>query len=161
MHKKGFTLVELLAVLIVLGVLATITTTVILNQVNESKNKLNSEQIKIVQSAAIEYGNNEGFNKKEGNTYKVYLNDLVLNGLVNPNLINSLDENIDFYITLTVQCNEVCYFSASDLLKDWKVFFSEYFYKIIYYLKHKVYNVFRRWLRYVFGFRRKSKTIKK
>ena len=74
MNKKGFTLVELLAVLIVLGVIATITTTVTLNQVNESKNKLNSEQIKIVQSAAIDYGNDKGLSKQNGTKHKVYLN---------------------------------------------------------------------------------------
>lgn len=117
MNKKGFTLVELLAVLIVLGVIATITTTVILNQVNESKNKLNSEQIKIVQSAAIDYGNDKGLSKQNGTKHKVYLNTLVTEALINKNLINSLDDG-NYYIEITAECTEVCYFKASELLKD-------------------------------------------
>lgn len=117
MNKKGFTLVELLAVLIILGVLAIITTTVILNQVNESKDKLTSQQIKIVQSAAIDYCNDKGLSKQNGIKHKVYLSTLVNEALINKNLINSLDDG-NYYIEITAECTEVCYFKASSLLKD-------------------------------------------
>ena len=51
MNKKGFSLVELLAVLIVLGIIMTIVTTTILKEVNSSKEKLNQSQIEIIKKA--------------------------------------------------------------------------------------------------------------
>ena len=54
MNKKGFSLVELLAVLIVLGIVMTISATTILKEVNSSKEKLNQSQIEIIKNAAIE-----------------------------------------------------------------------------------------------------------
>ena len=57
MNKKGFSLVELLAVLIVLGIVMTISATTILKEVNSSKEKLNQSQIEIIKNAAIEYAN--------------------------------------------------------------------------------------------------------
>ena len=64
MNKKGFTLVELLAVLIVLGVVITITATTILKQVNESRNTLSEAQINLVKNASVEYADRKGFFKK-------------------------------------------------------------------------------------------------
>lgn len=113
--NKGFTLVELLAVLIVLGILMTIVTTTILNQVDESKNKLNDAQIEIVKNASIEYANNKGLFKKSNSSYNICLNDLKNEGLIDDVIINSL--NKDYYIKLTVKCESICLFEASDLLE--------------------------------------------
>lgn len=51
MNKKGFTLVELLAVVVVLGLIAAILVPIIQDTLNKSKNKINSINIKQVEDA--------------------------------------------------------------------------------------------------------------
>lgn len=48
MTKKGFTLVELLAIIVIIGILATITTPVVLNVVKESKQNTFTSEYKMV-----------------------------------------------------------------------------------------------------------------
>lgn len=56
MNKKGFTLVELLAVIVLLSIIAVITTPVVINVIGESKEKTYNEQINIIQKAAERWG---------------------------------------------------------------------------------------------------------
>lgn len=56
MNKKGFSLVELMAVMIILGILATITTPIVINIVSDTEKELSSEQTKIVIDAARNWG---------------------------------------------------------------------------------------------------------
>ena len=115
MNKKGFSLVELLAVLIVLGIIMTIVTTTILKEVNSSKEKLNQSQIEIIKNAAIEYANKKGYFKQENKTYDVTIEELKEENLIDDTIINSLDKNKNYYVTLTVKCENICYFSSSDI----------------------------------------------
>ena len=48
-NMKGFTLVELLAVIVILGVLTTITTVSVTDTINKSKNKLTDIQINAIE----------------------------------------------------------------------------------------------------------------
>lgn len=114
MNKKAFTLVELLAVLVVLGVLATIVTTTIIKQVGESQKKLNDAQIEIIKSASIEYAENKGLFKKNNSNYNICLKDLIDNDLIDDSTINSLD-NKNYYVKLSVKCDKICQFEASEL----------------------------------------------
>ena len=118
MNKKGFTLVELLAVLIVLAILSTIVTTTIIKQVNETQKTLNEAQIDIVKSAAIEYATKKGLFKTKGSIYNICLENLEKEALIDKNIISSLDENKRYYITLTVECDNICSFKASDIQED-------------------------------------------
>ncbi len=52
MNKKGFTLVELLTVIILLSLIALVTTPVIIGVLNSSKDSLQKEQIIIIEKAA-------------------------------------------------------------------------------------------------------------
>ena len=113
MNKKGFTLVELLAVLIILAILATITTTAIINQINESKKTLTDAQISIVKQASIEYAEKKGLFKIENKTYNICIDSLKSEGLLDDTIINSLDKN--YYIKLNVECDNICTFKASNL----------------------------------------------
>ena len=51
--KKGFTLVELLAVIAILGILLTVSGTAVFAVLNSSKEKLLAEQIKGLEDAVI------------------------------------------------------------------------------------------------------------
>lgn len=53
--KKGFTLVELLAVIVILGIIAIIAVPVIVNLISDSKNKLHDEQVYQIENAAKKY----------------------------------------------------------------------------------------------------------
>ena len=57
MNKKGFTLVELLAVIIILGLLITITTTSVLSVTKETKAKMKETQLESLLDASDEYIN--------------------------------------------------------------------------------------------------------
>lgn len=72
--KKGFTLVELLAVLVIFGILCTFAIPPILNQVNKSKDKVNNTSIDIIGKAASLYFDN---NLNASSTYCVSLQELV------------------------------------------------------------------------------------
>ena len=117
MNKKGFTLVELLAVLIVLAILATIATTAIIKQVKESKKTLNEAQKSIVKTLAIEYATKKGLFKQEGNTYNICLKDLEKEALIDKNIVNSLNKNKNYYLKLTVECDNICSFKAQDIME--------------------------------------------
>lgn len=56
MNKKGFTLVELLTVIILLSLIALVTTPVIIGVLNSSKENLRDQQIQIVEKAAERWG---------------------------------------------------------------------------------------------------------
>ena len=117
MNKKGFTLVELLAVLIVLAILATIATTTIIKQVKESKKTLNEAQKSIVKASAIEYATKKGLFKQEGNTHNICLKDLEKEALIDKNIVNSLNKNKNYYLKLTVECDNICSFKAQDIME--------------------------------------------
>ena len=56
MKVKGFTLVELLAVIVILALLALLTSTAIANLLDNAKNDLSSIQINLIESAAKSWG---------------------------------------------------------------------------------------------------------
>lgn len=56
MNKKGFTLVELLTVIILLSLIALVTTPVVIGVINSSKKNLYEQQVRIVEKAAESWG---------------------------------------------------------------------------------------------------------
>ena len=52
MNKKGFTLVELLAVIVILSILAIVSTTIIFKLVADSRNDVYKENIALIEKAA-------------------------------------------------------------------------------------------------------------
>ena len=107
MNKKGFSLVELLAVLIVLGIIMTIVTTTILKEVNSSKEKLNQSQIEIIKNAAIEYANKKGYFKQQNKTYDVTIEELKEENLLENTIINSLDKKKKYNVKLKVKNKKI------------------------------------------------------
>ncbi len=77
--KKGFTLVELIGVVIILGLIALIAFPPILNAIRQSRNELSDASKEILYSAASLYvsENANSFPKYNGNTFCVTLESLV------------------------------------------------------------------------------------
>ena len=56
MNKKGFTLIELMAVIVILSVIALITTPIVINTISSVRNELSKEQKQIIENAARMWG---------------------------------------------------------------------------------------------------------
>ena len=93
MKKKGFTLMELLGVIVILGVLVLIMFPPILNQIKKSKQEIrNSTKTLIIDAAKDYYEDNiNNYKKMEGMTYCININTLTSEGYLNSKI---KDENI-------------------------------------------------------------------
>ena len=89
MNKKGFTLVELLAVIIILSLLALLASTSITKIVKDSKSDLYDTQINLIKSAAEAWGADNLYDLPESGTCKyLKLNDLKRYGLIDSEIKN-------------------------------------------------------------------------
>ena len=108
MNKKGFTLAEVLGVVIILGLLVIVSFPPLLNQLKKSQNKLSDATLKILSTAAENYALEHPTNNPivTGNIYCMKLKTLVDNGyLQSPILDASSGEQIsenDNYIKMTI-----------------------------------------------------------
>ena len=83
MNKKGFTLVELLAVIVILGLLVAIINPVVKNLLNDSKESLSDQQKKLVVEATKKYMIENSELLPEGsNRAIVYMSDLIDKGVI-------------------------------------------------------------------------------
>ena len=93
MNKKGFTLVELLAVIIILALLAVIASTSVTKVVDDSKNDLETAQIKLIKDAAKTWGAENISDLPEGNScIYLTLKDLKTYGLIDSDIKNPKTE---------------------------------------------------------------------
>ena len=71
MNKKGFTLVELIAVIALLTLLGVFTVSTILEQTESNSSLVDAATEKLIKAAAQEYVslNSENFERKSGNIY--------------------------------------------------------------------------------------------
>ena len=105
MNKKGFTLVELLATIIILGLLALLASTSVTKVIKESKGDLYTTQIKLVESAAEAWGA-ENIDKLPDDNECKYLTiknlqdyGLIDKDLKNPKTNKEIDNNIKIKIS--------------------------------------------------------------
>ena len=92
MNKKGFTLVELISSVAILVLLATITTIIILNIVQNANEALDEGSKKVLYSAAESYLN-DNITLMANGTYTVTISTLLNNDVISRTFIDSLDEN--------------------------------------------------------------------
>ena len=107
MKNKGFTLAELLAVIIILGLLVIVAFPPLLNQLKKSQNKLNDATLKILGTAAEQYVDEHGstYPIVKDNVYCIPLKTLINSGyLKSPILDASSGEAVDEeqYIKFTI-----------------------------------------------------------
>lgn len=136
MNKKGFTLAELLGVIVLLGILATVAFPPLLNQLNKSKEKLSGATLKVLGTAAEQYidDHSSSYPIKDGKTYCISLETLVnYNYLKSPIMDASTGEEIsekdnyikfkinkfnDYDYELTTNCSEDSSIVSKDTLPN-------------------------------------------
>lgn len=77
MNKKAFTLVELLAVIIILGIIALIAVPTVFKIIDSSKDELYNDQIVQIENAAKRWTVENAYEEK---SYKVTINELISGG---------------------------------------------------------------------------------
>jgi len=114
MKQKGFTMIELLVVIVILGLLAVIIYPVINRQINRSKENLYKAQIEIIEKGARNWGA-DNFSKlpiANGSQVTVTLGDLETEGYIENNLINPKTKeqfSKDIIITVKMEGNSLNY----------------------------------------------------
>lgn len=94
MKNKGFTLLELLGVVIILGALSLITFPIILNQIKNAKQGIKDSTKALIIDAAKDYyeDNSNNYDRVEGMTYCIDIETLTDENYLNKNL---KDENLN------------------------------------------------------------------
>lgn len=91
--KKGFTLVEMLAVLIILGIIALITFPVIRSSFNTSTSDLSKEQIKSIEEATRIWATSNSSQLSETEDRYVTISELQKSGIIeNKDILSIADE---------------------------------------------------------------------
>lgn len=119
-NKKGFTLIEILCVIVIIGILSVIATISIVNLSSKSKNNLYCAKIELIENIAESYGikyelelnnSNELYNGYK--SLKIKVNTLVMAGKLEPDkkndVINPKDNTImnDIDIILYLKNNQI------------------------------------------------------
>ena len=119
MKKKGFTLVELLAVIILLGLLTFVVVPSVIGFIKEAKEKSYQQQLSNLKESAIRYvsDHTDIIDKieKDGK-YRISVNDLITNGYVRKtkdgkiyNPVNKEEINGCFVVENSEQYNQLTY----------------------------------------------------
>jgi prepilin-type N-terminal cleavage/methylation domain-containing protein len=123
MNKKGFTLVELLATIVLLCLIILLATFSINKNVDDAKKRSHNTQVDTIISAGITYTNeNDSIDLTDINGYRIYLKDLADNGYIDKKIIDPLNDKelnmnssyIEITEVLTVQT------ASSGSIKNYK-----------------------------------------
>lgn len=107
--KKGFTLVEMLAVVVILGLVLVIAIPQIQNEVANKKEAVHNTTLRMIYDASELYvtADNHTFKKETGNSYCIHLQDLVDKELLEDPITNFTDgKALDLSLAIKVTVNE-------------------------------------------------------
>lgn len=113
-NKKGFTLVELTAVVILLALISVLSYSFITKGINSKKQEISDAMSKIIYEASsiyMEYNPNN-YPKIDGNIYCIKLSDLTDLDLLNNPLIDPITNkniSLDNYVKVEVNIDEYLY----------------------------------------------------
>ena len=92
--KKGFTLAELLAVIVVLGLIAVITIPVVTKTLSDYKIRLCNQQVGNIEEAARMWGSDNLLTlPDDGETKTIYLEDLQVGGYISKDIKDPVDSS--------------------------------------------------------------------
>lgn len=119
MSKKGFTLAEVVGVVIILGLLALLSFPQILNLIKKNENKIDESTNKLIYAASLEYVYNhiDDFPKVINNNYCLTINDLLQEQLLTNDIVNDIpystkikvtvDENLNYNYNIDNNCIQI------------------------------------------------------
>lgn len=96
MNKKGFTLVELLGVLIIMAIIMVIVVTPIIGQIRNTSKKLDSASLQVLYKSADSYldANKNLYPKNNGMIYYISVGQLIDNAKLTSNYLSSYSEKV-------------------------------------------------------------------
>lgn len=110
--KKGFTLVEVLAVIVLTSLIMFIAIPAIINAVNKKRNTISDDAKKIIYDAADLYVSNYSNAMQSGTTYCIELDDLVEQGYLTSPVMdykNDKEVPLNYFVMVTPSNNEYTY----------------------------------------------------
>ena len=110
--KKGFTLVEVLAVIVLTSLIMFIAIPAIINTVNKKRNTISNDAKKIIYDASDLYVSNYINAMQSGTTYCITLNDLVEKGYLTSPVMdykNDKEVPLNYFVMVTPSGNEYNY----------------------------------------------------
>jgi len=104
--KKGFTLIEVIGAIVILGLISLIAIPTLLNVVKNKEKEMNEVTKQLIYTASSQYTTKYEniFKKTIGNNYCVTIKDLVINNFLTE--INTDDINLDTKIKVTIDNNK-------------------------------------------------------
>lgn len=106
--KKGFTLIELMAVVVIVSLVCLLTFPNIVNQIKKSKDTNKDNVEKVVISAAKRYVNDNIDKYNEQGDYCISLKELIDNDYLKEDIFNDEDNDItDYSVSLILSDNFV------------------------------------------------------
>ena len=109
MNRKGFTLVELLAVLVLLSAIMYIAIPSISSSMERSKNKKKEKNIQLLEAAAEMYFADHRYAIQKNSQCYIVLEDLVSGGYVSSDTVKNDDDELLGVIVYTKNTNKLEY----------------------------------------------------
>ncbi len=107
MKKTGFTLVELLGVIVILGILVILVSPPIINNIRNANTAIDKSNITLLYSEADTYikDNLNDYNLSSGNNICISIEELINEGIINEEIIVGENVNSSLNLIFTVDSN--------------------------------------------------------